>query len=123
MSQLTATIRIDRLTVFARHGVAPQERAVGNRFEVWVGIEYPAVGAMAFDRLDATVNYADVVRIVKEQMSTASDLIEHAAGRILEALRAEYPLMTAAEVTVSKPSPPIPGVQLAAASVTLRYRK
>ena len=38
---MTTTIEVNALRVYAHHGVMPQERAVGNEFEVTVHVKYP----------------------------------------------------------------------------------
>ena len=38
---MKATIVIDGLRIRARHGVLPQERVVGNEFEVSLSLVYP----------------------------------------------------------------------------------
>lgn len=95
-----------------------QERVVGNEFEVTVSVEIPPVYT---DDLSATVSYADIAAIVGEEMAEPSDLIEHVAVRIRAAIMERLPAVIGGGVTVVKHKPPIPGVQLASASVTLRW--
>ncbi|MDE7032774.1 MAG: dihydroneopterin aldolase, partial [Muribaculaceae bacterium] len=54
----SATIEINRLKVYAYHGVGDQETKVGNDFEVSVHLEYPCDYAMKTDRLGFTLSYA-----------------------------------------------------------------
>lgn len=115
------SILVRGLRLFARHGVMPQERVVGNEFVVDVELLYPAADAVEHDRLEATVNYAEVVEVVKAQMAVPSQLIEHVAGRIAGALRLRWPLLKGGRVKVSKPAPPIPGVTLDEVAVELRF--
>lgn len=112
------TITLDSLRFYAYHGVGAQERVVGNEFEVTVSVEIPPVYT---DDLSATVSYADIAAIVGEEMAEPSDLIEHVAVRIRAAIMERLPAVIGGGVTVVKHKPPIPGVQLASASVTLRW--
>lgn len=118
----TITIAVDRLRLRACHGVSHQERNVGNDFEVSVSLDYPpALEAAATDDLTFTVNYADLVDIVKEQMATPSQLLENVAHRIRAALVARYPRCRSGRVVVTKLLPPIPSTSLAGATVTLSW--
>ena len=56
-----------------------------------------------------TIDYVTVYRLVKEQMSIRSKLIEHVAGRILEALLREYQLASKVTVELTKLNPPVNG--------------
>lgn len=106
-SDLTTYIDIDGLKIYARHGVFDQERAVGNEFAVTARLYFPCPGAMEQDRLGDTVNYAEVIDIIRREMATPSRLIEHAAARIRAAILSAYPCITAGRITVAKPTPPI----------------
>lgn len=118
---MTANIEIDGLRLLAYHGVMPQERKVGNIFEVSLSLEYPsALQACDNDRLEDTLNYAEVVEIVKHVMAEPSDLIEHVAGRIHSALISKYPDIKSGTITVSKLAPPI-SAEIKAVRFTLRF--
>lgn len=118
----SVTITIDRLRLRACHGVSEQERAVGNDYEVSVSLDCPAaVMATGSDELTDTLNYAEIVETVCQEMNRPSLLLEHVAGRIRDSLCKRFPTVAAGNVTVTKLLPPIAGVQLAGASVTLRW--
>ena len=68
----SATIEINRLKVYAYHGVGDQETKVGNDFEVSVHLEYPCDYAMKTDRLGFTLSYADVLDVVINHSQFAS---------------------------------------------------
>lgn len=113
-------ITIDNLKVYARHGVLEQERVVGNRFTVSISVEVPD-GAGHDDDLSTTVNYADLCTTVHQVMATPSQLIEHVAHRLVNAIRDNYPLVSGGSVTVTKPRPPIAGFDADGVSVTLTW--
>lgn len=118
---MKAFIEVDDLRIMAYHGVNPQERIVGNMFEISLKLEYPdALQAMSSDRVEDTINYARVVEIVREVMAVPSDLIEHVVGRIHAALMTEYPAIAGGIITVSKLAPPVPS-EMAAARFTLQF--
>lgn len=97
------------MNFYAYHGVMPQETKVGNRFVVTLALTAPLEKAVASDELEDTINYAEVYAVVKEQMEIPSKLIEHAAGRILYALKEHFPQLAAIELKLSKLNPPFGG--------------
>lgn len=118
----TWTIAIDRMKVYAYHGVDPQERAVGNDFEVSLAVEVDAAAAAAGDDVDLTVSYADLAAIVATEMARPSRLLEHVAARIRRAVTARFPTVAAGRVTVAKLTPPM-RANVASASVSLAWRR
>lgn len=97
------------MNFYAYHGVMPQEAKVGNRFVVTLTLTASLEKAVASDELEDTINYAEVYAVVKEQMEIPSKLIEHAAGRILYALKERFPQLAAVELKLSKLNPPFGG--------------
>jgi len=112
------TITVDRLRVYAHHGVAPQERTVGNIFEVTASVDIPPV---ATDHIDATVSYAELAELIRREMAIESMLLEHVCIRLRDAIAIAFPQVTGGKVAVSKLTPPIPGTQMAAATVSITW--
>lgn len=112
-------IELKDIKFLAFHGVSQQERKVGNTFVVNLLLSAPLEKAVQSDDLNQTINYAAVYEVVKKEMKTPSSLIEHAAGRILNALKKEFPSLTAVELKLSKINPPIEG-DVESASVIIR---
>lgn len=106
---MTTKIEIEGMNFFAYHGVMPQERKVGNRFIVNLVLTAPVEKAVASDELEDTINYAEVYEVVKQEMDLPSFLIEHAAGRILSALKGRFPQLTGINLKLSKLNPPFGG--------------
>ncbi len=104
---LRSSIQIEKLRVYAYHGVGPQEACVGNDFEIDALLHMPCPTAVVTDSLAHTLNYADVIDIIKSQMAECSHLLEHVAGRIHNALTAKYPAITGGRITIWKLQPPI----------------
>lgn len=104
----TGIIRIDKLRIYAYHGVMDQEHRVGNNFTLSLCLCFDASAAMATDELDATINYAEVVRIVKEEIALPSKLLENVVGRIHRHLTAAYPQISGGSISLYKDNPPIP---------------
>lgn len=100
-------IRIERLRVRAFHGVLPQERQVGGDFLVTLRIGYPWQQAMESDDVADTLDYAAVYELVRREMAVPSQLLEHVAGRIVQALLQQYPQITSIDLWLTKVTPPM----------------
>ena len=118
---MTGTIEVNGLRLFARHGVLDQERRVGNTFEVTLHLRYPISEAMLTDDVASTLNYAEVVDVVKEVMTTPSRLLERVAYRIYETLLHRWPDIEGGSITVRKLTPPIPA-QLKDVAITIEWK-
>lgn len=103
---MKTSIQIENIRFYAYHGVLEQEQIVGNHFSVSVLLEADIAEATETDELDATISYADVCDIVKEEMTIPSKLLEHVAGRIYRKLKSSFSRITALEVKVYKLNPP-----------------
>jgi 7,8-dihydroneopterin aldolase/epimerase/oxygenase len=112
------TICIEDMEFYAFHGHFREERIVGNRFLVDLTIETDMKAPMESDNLKDAVNYQRVYEIVKLQMEKKSHLLEHIAGRILDAIYSEIEGIKKATVKVSKMNPPMGG-KIGSVSVVL----
>lgn len=115
-------IELEQVRFYAYHGVMPQEKQVGNYFEVNLLVKTNFEKALNEDSLENTISYADIYEVIKAEMMIPSDLIEHVAGRILRALTARWNTIDEIKLKVSKLNPPIPG-EIAKASVLLNWEK
>ncbi|WP_457630513.1 dihydroneopterin aldolase [Oceanithermus sp.] len=97
------------LEFYGRHGVKPEEGALGARFIVDVELEVPFEGQG--DSLEATVDYAEVHRLVAAVVTGERFyLIEALADTIADRLMAAFPGARSLVVRVHKPHAPLPGV-------------
>jgi len=103
---------------YSFHGHFKEERIVGNKFIVDLTIETDMTLPSKSDNLKDAVNYQRVYEIVKQQMEMKSHLLEHIAGRILDAIYTEVAGIKKATVKVSKMNPPMGG-KIASVSVVL----
>ncbi len=111
-------IEIEGMHFYAWHGHFEVEQAVGNEFLVDVSIETDCEAAAASDNLEDALNYQAVYNLVKKEMQITSKLLEHVAGRILDALYHEFSVIEKVKIKISKINPPMGG-QIEKASVTL----
>ena len=102
-------IQIEGMEFYAFHGHYREEQIVGNKFQVDLTIETSMDIPRATDNLKDAVNYQRAYQIVKQQMGEKSHLLEHIAGRILDALYAELEGIKKATVKVSKLNPTMGG--------------
>ena len=71
------TIHLRNMQFYAYHGVNPEEKALGQRFEVDVALQVDARPAGLSDDLRQTINYAQVYKLVKRIVEEERfDLIE-----------------------------------------------
>ena len=99
-------ITVEGIRVFAHHGHLPEEAILGGHFIVNVWVEADTTEVEKTDDLNDTVDYVKIIDIVKEQMAIRSNMIEHPAKRIVDAI---LPLNKVQKVTVEveKIQPPI----------------
>lgn len=102
------TIEISGLSLYTHHGVSPAEREVGQRLVIDLRIDVGACDATLTDRVEDTVDYAEVcqtVALVAQQRSYRT--LERLCTAIADRLIADY---EAEQIWVkaSKPEPPIP---------------
>ena len=94
---------------YAFHGVLPQEQKAGNYFRVEATLYTDFTRALTSDKLADTINYADIYRVIADEMALPSQLLEHVAGRIMAAIARQFPSITGGKLIVTKEKPPIPG--------------
>ena len=103
----------------AYHGCLESERTDGGDFKVDFCCEWDTRAAEQTDELADTLDYSVVYGIVAREMAVPSDLLEHVAGRIADALQMECPGLERFEVSVYKKNPPVGG-ECEWAKVTVR---
>ena len=79
-------ITLEGIRVFAYHGHLPEEAILGGHFIVNVWVEVDTVEVEKTDDLKHTVDYVKIIAIVEEQMAIRSNMIEHPAKRIIDAI-------------------------------------
>ena len=112
MSKVTKRhwIELEGMEFYAHHGVTVEEREKGGNYKVNVYIGTYFENAMDDDNLELTIDYGIIHSLVKDVMAESSQLIEHVAGRIVKAIRANIENVYALKVEVAKLAPPLDGV-------------
>ncbi len=104
------TIRLNNISLFAHHGVAPQERELGQRFFVDIELTTDLTAAAQHDDLSRSIDYREVYHAAARAfVAIPCQLLEHAAWQLMTALFQRFP---AQEITVRirKPSAPLGGI-------------
>ena len=101
------TIIIDGVRLYSFIGVEPQEKLIGNVFEVSAELHFDSGKAMKSDNVHDTINYAEVIRLIKREVDKRSDLLEHVVYLIKNSICEAFPSVTGGFVTLYKLHPPI----------------
>jgi len=118
MKLTESIICLNDVRLYAYHGVLAQERRVGGDYSLCVRVHYNICKAMQTDDVADTLNYAQLLEIVKREMAKPSNLLEHVAGRIGSAVFQEFPQSEAIDLTITKLNPPM-AADCAGASVSV----
>ena len=106
--QPMVTIELSGLSLYTRHGVHEAERELGQRLVFDVLFELEDCDATVTDRLEDTIDYADVC----EQVALAAQersyrTLERLCSAVAERLMSRYGAESV-RVRATKPEPPIP---------------
>jgi 7,8-dihydroneopterin aldolase/epimerase/oxygenase len=102
------TVEIVGLSLYTHHGVEPAEREVGQRLVFDLSFELSDCDATLTDRVEDTVDYADVCQQValaaqERSYKTLERLCTAVADRMIDRYGVE-----SVTVRATKPEPPIP---------------
>ena len=107
-SSPSVTIEVTGLSLYTHHGVGEAEREVGQRLVFDIAFELEECDATVTDRIEDTVNYAEVCEQValgaqERSYRTLERLCTAVADRLIDRFGAE-----SVRVKATKPEPPIP---------------
>ena len=104
---MKATVKVENLKIYAFHGCMEEEKIIGSDYIVNISAVC-SVGKKVFeDEIGGTVDYVDLARIAKREMSIRSKLLEAVVNRIINSCFNEISVLEQISVTVSKINPPI----------------
>ncbi|GJD32018.1 Dihydroneopterin aldolase [Methylobacterium adhaesivum] len=116
-------ILVQRIAVFAYHGLLDEEARLGQRFYISLDCRLDLAPAGRSDAVDRTVSYADLTEIVTRVATQRRfALIEALAEAIAAEILAHHPLVESLSVRVDKPSAPVPAVIEGVAIEITRHR-
>ena len=104
-------IVVQRIAVFAFHGLLPEEARLGQRFYISLDCRIDLSSAGRSDDVSHTVSYADLTAIAID-IATGQRfaLIEALAETIATAILGRFGAIEAVSVRIDKPSAPVPAV-------------
>ena len=118
------TVFLERMQFYGYHGHNPEERTLGQRFEVDVTLETSTIAAGLSDDLIDTVNYSAVFKVCRQIVEgEPKKLIEALAETIAQQLLETEPRASAVCVTIRKPQAPLKGGIFGAAGVSIRRER
>ena len=113
-------VRLNNMQFRGRHGCLESERRDGNWFRVDLAFDYDMRGAIRTDALEEAIDYSAIYEVIQQEMAVPANLLEHLAGRTLDAILTRFPRIERAELTVTKFNPPLDG-KVESTSVTVNY--
>src|SRR4051812_45949867 len=101
-------VELRGLSIYTHHGVSDSEQEVGQRLEFDISFDVPDCDAVLTDRIEDTVDYAEVCDIValaatERSYRTLERLAQVVGGRLMERYGCE-----SVRVRAAKPQPPPP---------------
>ncbi len=107
-TESSVEVELRGLSIYTHHGVTEAEREIGQRLEFDVSFDVPDCDAVLTDRLDDTVDYAEVCDIValaatERSYKTLERLCKVVGERLMESFGCD-----SVRVRAAKPEPPIP---------------
>jgi len=116
-------IKVENIRVFANHGCLKEETAIGSDYRVDLKIKADLSASAISDELKDTIDYVFLNKVVREEMSQPSKLLETVAQRVLTRIFDEDKLVRKATVSISKINPPIGGdVEMVTIKLTERRK-
>jgi dihydroneopterin aldolase len=120
--ELSTTVEVELrgISIYTHHGATEAEQEVGQRLEFDLTLDVPDCDAVLTDRLEDTIDYAEVCDIVAlaatERSYRTLERLCHVVGeRLVERFGCE-----SVRVRAAKPEPPLPlAIEEAAVEVTL----
>jgi dihydroneopterin aldolase len=115
-------IKLENIRIFAFHGCLVEESRIGSDYLVQLEVKTDMRKSAQTDDLADTVDYVHLNKIVTEEMSIRSKLLEHVGQRIIERIFKEIAAVSTVKVSVSKCNPPIGGDVAAVTIVMEEFR-
>ena len=100
------TIELKQLHFYAYHGLYPEERKIGNEFEVNLAVSYLPSSGTVTDISD-TVNYVQLYELLKVEMQTPRYLLETFLMEITEKIHVSFGQIKKVDIAITKLHPPI----------------
>ncbi len=106
---MASKIFIKDLKIHAYHGVLPEENIIGTYYLINVEVIVDIWKATESDNIEDSVSYAEINDIIQAEMKIKSKLLEHVAGRIINAIHDRFPQISNIKISILKTNPPMKG--------------
>ena len=103
-------IELNQVKLHALHGVYEGEKYTGSNYEINIRVAYEE-GDTTFDDLKNTINYVQILEIVKQRMRISTGLLEKVADGIIREIKRQYPFTTEISLTIYKLDAPVENFQ------------
>lgn len=103
-------IELNQVRLHAFHGVYEGEKLTGSTYEINVRVAYEE-GDSTFDDLKNTINYVEILGIVKQRMQVPSGLLEKVANDVICSIRDQYPFTKEISFSIYKLDAPVENFQ------------
>lgn len=100
---------LNEIRVYAFHGCMEEEKRIGSNYIVNLEVETDMINPAKSDDISDAVDYVILNKIVKEEMSVRSKLLEHVAQRIIDRVLKQFSEVESVVVSVAKQNPPLGG--------------
>ncbi len=102
------SIQVNGIRAYGYVGYLPEERVLGQWFEVDLTLWVDLIPASQSDSIEDTLDYRKAIAVVKEEITTAKfDLVERLINAIAQRLL-DLEKVSKVRVKLSKPAAPIP---------------
>lgn len=99
---------VEKLLIFANHGVYDFEKERGQMFEITVEVTTDFSKASNSDNVDDVLSYGSISRVVNTTFrSQTCDLLETIGEHVITALFVEFPQIKEVILTIKKPKAPV----------------
>ena len=103
-------IELNQIRLHAFHGIYEGERLTGSTYEINVRVAYEE-GDTTFDDLKNTINYVEILDIVKQRMQIPTGLLEKVANEIIRTIRLQFPFTKEIMLSIYKLDAPVENFQ------------
>jgi 7,8-dihydroneopterin aldolase/epimerase/oxygenase len=99
------TVHVNKIKLFAYHGIHPEETIVGTDFEVSVSVSFNAIQKIKV--IEDTINYVNIFTIIKANFAKPEKLLETLAQNIVEEIYKMDTRITLINIWIDKTNAPI----------------
>ena len=99
-------VHIHKAKIFAYHGIHAEEGILGGWFEVNLTVSFRP-SSLPVTALKETVDYTELLNLVKKEMNNPEPLLETVAGLIVQGILAQFSIAEEVNISITKMHPPI----------------